>query len=89
MMQDPPTADEQLAHALRDLSAWKSAHRKLAEMLGATERGRDHCDSMLVITALKRAFNVIDILVTRDASEVHIMTPERCFRIPTSAEDVR
>jgi hypothetical protein len=88
MTQDPPTADEQLADALRDLSEWKSAHRKLAEMLGATERGRDHCDAMLVICALKRAFDVVDISVTPDASAVDIITPQRCHRIPTRGMEV-
>lgn len=71
-----------------DLNEWKSAHRKLATLLGATDRERDHCDSMLVIAALKRAFNIVDITVTSDGSEVHVVTPERCHRIPTSSMEV-
>ena len=74
--------------ALRELDEWKSAHRRLAEMLGATERGRDHSDAVLIICALKQAFNIVDIRMTRDASAVDIITPERCYRIPTRNKEV-
>lgn len=73
-----------LEAAKRDLDAWKTAHRRLAEMLGATDRGRDHCDAVLAVTALKQAFNVVDVRVLYDATEVHILTPERSYRIPTN-----
>lgn len=73
----------------RDLDAWRSAHRELATMLGATARGRDHCDAMLVIAAIKHVFRIADIAVTHDASEVHITTDEgRVHRVLIAQEEI-
>ena len=53
---------------------WRDVHRELATLLGAVSRGRDHCDAMLVIAAIKHTFRITAIAVTPDASEVHITT---------------
>jgi hypothetical protein len=67
---------KKLLHTQHDRDDWRSAHRELATMLGAVDRGRDHCDALLVIAAIKRAFRVSAITVTPDASEVHITTED-------------
>lgn len=66
---------------------WKRAHRELAAALGATDRGRDHCDAMLVVAALKSAFRVTSISMLPDASEVRIMTTDGVIHsVPTTKE---
>ena len=52
----------------QDLAEWRAAHRELATMLGAVSRGRNHCDAMLVIAAIKRVFRITRIEVSLDAS---------------------
>ena len=87
---DPRALDHEvpLAHAQRDLDAWRSAHQELAAMLGAVARGRDHCDAMLVITAIKRTFHISQITVAHDASEVQITTEDgRVHRVLTLQEE--
>lgn len=69
-----PHYDDSLA--CRELEAWRSAHRELASKLGAIDRGRDHCDSLLVVDAIRHAFRISTITVTPDASEVHITTED-------------
>lgn len=69
------------------IDEWKHAHRELAIMLGATDRGRDHCDAMLVIAALKRVLHVDSIRVLPDASEVQVTTTDGTVHsIPTTKE---
>lgn len=73
--EHPAAVDrEDFLHTRRDRDAWRAAHRELAALLGATDRGRDHCDALLVITAIKHMFRISEIRVTADASEVHITT---------------
>ncbi len=71
-----------------NLEAWRSAHRVLASALGAIDRGRDHCDALLVIAAIKCAFRISTITVTHDASEVHITTEDgHVHRVLTLQEE--
>jgi hypothetical protein len=73
----------------QELPGWKPAHRELATMLGAVERGRDHCDAMLIIAALKRAFRITHIEVALDASNVRITTANGVVHsIPTANEEI-
>lgn len=74
------TSNKPLVHAQRDLDAWRSAHHELATLLGAVERGRDHCDAVLVITAIKLTFNITHIAVMPDASAVHITLADGSVR---------
>jgi hypothetical protein len=74
--QDRSSHADQLADMRHDRDEWRSVHRKLAERLCATERGRDHCDAMIVIAAIKRAFGITHIAVARDGSQVHITTDD-------------
>jgi hypothetical protein len=72
---------------MMEIDEWKRAHRELAAMLGATDRGRDHCDAMLVVAALKSAFHVASIRVLPDASEVQITTADGTVHsIPATKE---
>ncbi len=86
--EEANTLRQQLADTRRDLDEWKTAHRELAAMLGATNRGRDHCDAELVITAIKRTFRITHLAVTRDASEVLITTTDGFHRVPTTIVSV-
>jgi len=66
---------------------WKRAHRELATALSAIDRGRDHCDAMLVVAALKSTFHVTSIRVVPDSSEVQITTADGTVHsVPTTKE---
>ena len=83
-----PTVQEALTRTQRDLDTWRSCHLELAELLSATGRGRAHFDSMLVISAIKRAFRIVRIEVSQDASEVQITTADgRTHTVPTQEEN--
>ena len=57
-------------------------------MLGAVSRGRNHCDAMLVIAAIKRVFRITRIEVSLDASEVKITTADGVVHSISTDEDI-
>lgn len=66
----------ELTAAQGDLDQWRAAHRSLATMLGATDRGRDHCDATLIIAAIKHVFHITRITMESDATAVQIVTAD-------------
>lgn len=82
---------EEIRRLERDRDEWKAAHRRLAEMLNATTRGRDHADAIFIINALKRSFGIVGITVTQDASTVRIETADGRTYVtaPTSQDTMK
>jgi len=89
MHPSPVDHEEKLLHTQRDRDEWRSSHRQLATLLGAVDRGRDHCDAVIVIAAIKHAFRISKIAVMADASEVHITTEDgQVRRVLTVDEEI-
>lgn len=73
------------------LDEWRSAHRELATLLGARARGRDHCDSILIIAAIKRAFHITHLAVVRaegHTAEIHVTTDDNIHRVLITEETI-
>lgn len=87
--QRPVDHEKKLLNAQHDRDEWRFSHRELATLLGAVERGRDHCDAVLVITAIKQAFHISRIDVLPDASEVHITLEDGSVRRVLSVHETQ